>query len=73
MANSLLRNQFNQTLDYANNPYKYLEDMAKTNPQAQNVLNMMRNGASPESLARDIMKQKGINPDAFISFIRKMR
>ena len=73
MPNSLLSNQFNQAINYANNPYKILEDMAKSNPQAQNVLSMMQNGASPESLARNIMKQKGINADEFINLIKKMR
>lgn len=52
------------------NPYKMLMEMAKSNPQMQPIIEQLQKGANPETLFRDLCKQKGINPDEFIKRFR---
>jgi hypothetical protein len=48
----------------------YFMNMAQSNPQLQPIAQMIRTGNSPEAIARNIMKQRGINPDEFIKQIQ---
>lgn len=47
------------------NPYQLMEGMAQTNPQIAQILPMLRS-KSPEQMAREICRQRGINADDFI-------
>lgn len=48
------------------NPMQMIQKMAQTNPNMQQVLNMLNSGANPQALFYQMCKQKGINPDEFI-------
>lgn len=51
-------------------PRALLSQMAMTNPQAQQVLNMLNGGANPEQLYRQLCQQRGVNPDEFLQTIK---
>lgn len=54
----------------AGNPMNYFMSIAQCNPQLQPIVQMIRTGNSPESIARSMMQQRGINPDDFIRQIK---
>lgn len=51
------------------NPMQMIQKMAQTNPNMQQVLNMLNNGANPQALFYQMCGQKGINPEEFIKNI----
>lgn len=51
------------------NPMQMIQKMAQANPNMQQVLNMLNNGANPQALFYQMCKQRGINPDEFIKNI----
>ena len=46
-----------------------IQKLAQTNPNMQQVLNALNNGANPQTLFYQMCHQKGINPDEFIKNI----
>ena len=51
----------------SNNPQQLLMNMAKQNPQVQQVMNMIQSsGKSPRDLFYQMAQQKGINPDEIL-------
>lgn len=67
MPNPLVTNQ------QQNNPIQILEQMAQTNPQAQQVLNMLRMGQNPQELFYQMCRQRGIEPQAFLNQMNNYR
>ena len=53
------------------NVYQMLIDMAKNNPNIQPILEQIQHGTSPESIFRNLCKQRNVDADAFISEIQK--
>lgn len=49
------------------NPMQIIEQMAQVNPEARQILQAMKSGKTPEDIAREMMKQRGINPDQFMN------
>lgn len=74
MFNPLLQPNVNQVKEMynamkSNNPIQMIQKMAQTNPNMQQVLNALNNGANPQTLFYQMCHQKGINPDEFIKNI----
>lgn len=53
------------------NPYQMLIEMAKNNPNMKPILDQLQSGANPESLFRELCKQRNINADEFINDLQK--
>ena len=60
------------------NPNQFMQNMLNNNkvtgnPMAMNALDMMKNGDNEgiEKMARNVCKQRGINPDEAIQQIRR--
>lgn len=48
----------------ASNPQQLIQNLAKQNPQLQQVMAMIQNsGKSPKDLFYELARQKGVNPD----------
>ncbi len=58
-----------KSISQSNNPYQALMNLAGNNPQMQPILNAMRNGNSLESVFKNMCKQRGIDPQAFMNQI----
>lgn len=74
MFNPLLQPNVNQVKEMynamkSNNPIQMIQKLAQTNPNMQQVLNALNNGANPQTLFYQMCQQKGINPDEFIKNI----
>ena len=55
----------------ANNPQQLLTNMAKQNPQIQNIMNIVQNtGKSPKDLFYQMAQQKGVNPDDILNALK---
>ena len=56
-----------------NNPYMQMimEQFVKTNPQAQRVSDMLKNGANPKELFYKMCKERGIDPNTILSQLNK--
>lgn len=55
----------------ANNPQQLLMNLAKQNPQIQNVMNLVQNsGKSPKDLFYQMAQQKGVNPDDILNALK---
>jgi hypothetical protein len=63
-ASSLM--QAYKTFLNAGNPMVVFKQMAIKNPQLQPILSVIESGGNPEQIARQMMAQRGINPDEFI-------
>jgi hypothetical protein len=48
------------------NPYQALLELSKNNPNMKPIFEQLQKGTSPESLFREMCKQRNINPDEFI-------
>lgn len=48
------------------NPMSVFKQMAIKNSQLQPILKAIESGGNPELIARQLMSQRGINPDEFI-------
>lgn len=53
-----------------NNPRALLEQMALNNPEIKNIINMLNQGISSESIFKNLCFQRGINPDEFIKNLK---
>lgn len=54
-----------------NNPQQLLMNMAKQNPQIQNIMNIVQNtGKSPKDLFYQMAQQKGVNPDDILNALK---
>ena len=71
-ANSMAsyRNAY-QMLRNSNNPMALFQQMAKNNPQLQPIANMLMQGGNPQQIFYSMCKQRGIDPQAFISQITR--
>lgn len=49
------------------NPQQLFTNLAKNDPQMAPILNLLTNGYSPEQVFNMLCKQRGINPEEFIS------
>ena len=67
-------NQIKQMMNLfkgTNNPQQLLINLAKQNPQIQNVMNLVQNsGKSPKDLFYQMAQQKGINPDDVLNALK---
>ena len=54
------------------NPNEMLMNIAKTNPQANMLVNAMKNGGNPKDMFYELAKQKGINPDEVLSIAKSL-
>ena len=67
-------NQIKQMMNLfkgANNPQQLLMNLAKQNPQIQNVMNLVQNsGKSPKDLFYQMAQQKGVNPDDILNALK---
>ena len=55
----------------ASNPQQLLMNMAKTNPQMQNVMNLIQSsGKSPKDLFYQLAQQRGVNPDEILNMLK---
>ena len=52
------------------NPYQMLLELAKNNPNMKPIFEQLQKGVNPESLFRELCKQRNINPDEFIKDIQ---
>lgn len=52
------------------NPSVLLQQMAQTNPQARQVLQMIQGGANPQAVYAQMCRQRGIDPDQFLQMIQ---
>ena len=53
------------------NPSKMLEELIRTNPQMQNVMNLIRqNGGDAKAAFYNLAKEKGIDPEQILSLLR---
>ena len=65
-----IRSMMNQ-VRFAQNPKMAFEQMVQSNPQVQNVMNLVRqNGGDPKTAFYNLAKQKGVNPDDILSMLR---
>ena len=58
-----------QMLKMAQNPQAMLQQIAQTNPQLANVLQMC-NGKNPEQLFYSLCRQNGIDPNSILNQLR---
>ena len=58
----------NPIYQQANNgdPLSMIRQMASQNPAYEPIMRMLQNGASPESVFRQMCQERGINPEQFI-------
>lgn len=55
----------------SNNPQSFIQNILKSNPQAQNLINTMKtSGLSPKDFFYQYARQKGIDPDEFINNLK---
>ena len=55
------------TFKTSNNPQQLLTNLIKTNPQAQNVLNLIQNSnKNPKQLFYELASQKGVDPQTIL-------
>ena len=45
-------------------------NVARSNPQFKEIIDKIDKGENPETIYRELCKQKGINPDEFIKRFR---
>lgn len=64
-----LQAQYQQFLQLGN-PMTTLEKAAVNNPKLQEIVMQLKNGVNPETIARNLMAQNGINPNEFIKLFR---
>lgn len=65
-----IRTMMNQ-IRFAQNPKMAFEQMVQSNPQVQNVMNLVRqNGGDPKTAFYNLARQKGVNPDDILSMLR---
>ena len=66
--------QIKQMMNYirfSQNPRMALESMIQSNPQIQNVMNLVRqNGGDPKTAFYNLAKEKGIDPDEILKMLR---
>ena len=58
-----------QAITTSQNPQQLFMQMAQNNPQLQPVVQAMRHGMNPQDIFYNMCKQRGINPQEFISNI----
>lgn len=54
------------------NPNEMIMNLAKNNPQANMLLNTLKNGGNPKEMFYEIAKQKGINADEILEIARNL-
>lgn len=55
----------------AGNPMAMLQNMAQTNPQLRQVMNVVNtSGGDPKTAFYKIAKEKGVNPEQVLSMLR---
>lgn len=66
--------QIKQMMNYirfSQNPRMALESMIQSNPQIQNVMNLVRqNGGDPKTAFYNLAKEKGIDPNEILKMLR---
>lgn len=63
MAN--VRNVYKSIFN-SKNPMQAMQNMMASNPRMAQVNNLLRQGRNPESIFREMARQRGIDPDEFI-------
>ena len=65
-----IRQMMNQ-IRYAQNPKMAFESMIQSNPQVQNVMNIIRqNGGDPKTAFYNLANEKGVNPEEILNLLR---
>lgn len=65
-----IRNMMNM-VRYSQDPRMAMESMIQSNPQFQNVMNLIRqNGGDPKTAFYNLARQKGVNPDDILKLLR---
>ena len=68
--NNNIGNTF-RMLKNSNNPMQLLQNMARSNPQVQSVMNMIQtSGKSPKDLFYEIARQRGVDPNQILNMLR---
>ena len=52
------------------NPMQLMEQMSENNPQLKGVVQVLKNGANPQSVFMELCKQRGVDPNAFLKSIQ---
>jgi len=68
MAN--VRNVYRSVFN-SKNPMQAMQNMMASNPRMAQVNALLRQGRNPESIFREMAKQRGIDPDEFIREIQQ--
>lgn len=53
------------------NPYDVFNNIVKNNPNMQPIVNLLEQGYSPQQVFTSLCKQRGINPQEFLSNLSK--
>ena len=72
-ANPLLNGNVKQManmMKYMNNPQAMLTQMAQSNPQAKQVLDLMNSGTSPKDLFYKMAEEKGVDPNEILNMFK---
>ena len=64
-------NDIYRILSSSKNPMQAFENIAKNNPNMAPILNLMKNGYSPEQIFRSMCQQRGIDPQQFIQNLQR--
>ena len=75
MANPFYQNSMNnyqniyQMLINSKNPVQLFSNLAQNNPQLKPIVNMLNQGANPQTIFNSMCEQRGINPQEFLKGI----
>ncbi len=61
-----------QAMKNSNNPMQLFSNIASKNPQLQPIMQMLRNGVSPQQVFTQLCQQRGINPQDFLKALNGM-
>lgn len=54
----------------SSNPYQIIQSMAAQNPQMAQIMPLLQKGMTPEQVAREICRARGIDADQFIKQLK---
>lgn len=64
-------NNIYKMLTSSNNPLQLFESIAMKNPNMAPIVNLLKNGQSPQQVFSAMCEQRGINPQEFINNLTK--
>ena len=64
-------NQIYKMFSNSNNPMQVFENIAKSNPNMAPIMNLLKNGYSPEQIFNFMCQKRGVDPQQFINSITK--